>query len=168
VYLQIEKKIKKLTASFGMRIERYEVDTAYTRGYIKIGKKEINDLRFQPVFRAGLNYQLFTYTFLRASYGQGYRFPSVAEKYISTGVSALKIYPNPVKSETVVSITSATDMKIKMQLIDNTGRTLVNRSATVRKGANNITIDLSNYSKGIYFIKLSGDYINEIRKVQKQ
>lgn len=94
-YLQLDKKIKKLTASFGMRVERYEVDTAYTRGYLKIGKKEINDLKFQPVFRAGLNYQLFTYTFLRASYGQGYRFPSVAEKYISTGVSALKIYPNP-------------------------------------------------------------------------
>lgn len=94
-YLQLDKKIKKLTASLGMRAERYEVDTAYTRGYLKIGKKEIKDLKFQPVFRAGLNYQLFNYTFIRASYGQGYRFPSVAEKYVSTGVSALKIYPNP-------------------------------------------------------------------------
>jgi len=27
-----------------------------TRGYIKIRRKEINDLKFQPVFRAGLNY----------------------------------------------------------------------------------------------------------------
>ena len=94
-YIQLDKKIKKLTASLGMRIERYEVDTAYTRGYLKIGKKEIKDLAAQPVFRAGLNYQLFNYTFLRASYGQGYRFPSVAEKFVSTGVSALKIYPNP-------------------------------------------------------------------------
>ncbi len=94
-YIQLDKKIKRLTASFGLRAERYEVDTAYTRGYLKIGKKEIKNLKFQPVMRAGLNYQLFTYTFLRASYGQGYRFPSVAEKFISTGVSALKIYPNP-------------------------------------------------------------------------
>jgi iron complex outermembrane receptor protein len=93
-YLQIDKKIKKLTTSLGMRAERYVVDTAYTRGYLKLGKKEIKNLPFQPVFRAGLNYQLFNYTFLRASYGQGYRFPSVAEKFISTGVSALKIYPN--------------------------------------------------------------------------
>lgn len=94
-YLQLDKKIKKLTASFGMRVERYEVDTAYTRGYLKFGKKVINNLAFQPVIRAGLNYQLFDYTFIRASYGQGYRFPSVAEKFVSTGVSALKIYPNP-------------------------------------------------------------------------
>jgi outer membrane cobalamin receptor len=94
-YVQMDKKIKRLTVSLGLRAERYEVDTAYTRGYLKLGKKEITNLKFQPVMRAGLNYQLFTYTFLRASYGQGYRFPSVAEKFISTGVSALKIYPNP-------------------------------------------------------------------------
>jgi outer membrane receptor protein involved in Fe transport len=93
-YLQLDKKIKKLTLSLGLRAERYEVDTAYTRGYLKIGKTEIKDLTFQPVIRAGLNYQLFNYTFIRASYGQGYRFPSVAEKFISTNVSGTKIYPN--------------------------------------------------------------------------
>ncbi len=94
-YLQLDKKIKRLTTSLGMRLERYVVDTAYTRGYMKIGKTEYKNMPFQPVFRAGLNYQLLNYTFLRASFGQGYRFPSVAEKYVSTGVSALKIYPNP-------------------------------------------------------------------------
>lgn len=90
-YLQVDKKIKKLTMSVGLRGEYYKVDTAYTRGYIS---KNIKDLPFQPVIRAGLNYQLFNYTFLRASYGQGYRFPSVAEKFINTSVSVLKIYPN--------------------------------------------------------------------------
>lgn len=90
-YLQVDKKIKRLTMSLGLRGEYYKVDTAYTRGYIS---KNIKDLPFQPVARAGLNYQLFDYTFLRASFGQGYRFPSVAEKFISTNVSVLKIYPN--------------------------------------------------------------------------
>jgi iron complex outermembrane receptor protein len=37
---------------------------------------------------------LLKHTWLRASYGQGYRFPSVAEKYISTNVEGLKIFPN--------------------------------------------------------------------------
>lgn len=91
-YLQLDKKVKRLTMSLGLRGEYYKVDTAYTRGYIS---KKIKDLPFQPVIRAGLNYQLFNYTFIRASFGQGYRFPSVAEKYVSTSVSALKIYPNP-------------------------------------------------------------------------
>lgn len=91
-YLQIDKKIKRLTMSLGLRGEFYKVDTAFTRGYLT---KKINDLPFQPVARAGLNYQLLEYTFLRASFGQGYRFPSVAEKYISTNVSSLRIYENP-------------------------------------------------------------------------
>jgi iron complex outermembrane receptor protein len=45
--------------------------------------------------RAGLNYQAFDYTYLRASFGQGYRFPSVAEKFTATSVGAMNIFPNP-------------------------------------------------------------------------
>ena len=91
-YAQFDYKYKKLTVSLGMRGEYNKVDTSYTRGYIS---KDINNLPFQPVVRAGLNYHLLEYTFLRASFGQGYRFPSIAEKYISTGLSAIKILPNP-------------------------------------------------------------------------
>jgi iron complex outermembrane receptor protein len=31
---------------------------------------------------------------LRSSYGQGFRFPTIAERYIRTGLGALQIYPN--------------------------------------------------------------------------
>jgi iron complex outermembrane receptor protein len=55
--------------------------------------KDLN-IPFQPVFRFGGTYQPMEYTFLRASYGQGYRFPSIAEKYISTFVGGLNIFPN--------------------------------------------------------------------------
>lgn len=55
----------------------------------------------KPVFRAGFSRALSKFTFLRASFGQGYRFPTIAESYISTFVGPLKIYPNPgLKSET--------------------------------------------------------------------
>ncbi len=96
-YLQADKKFfHRLTVSVGARAEYYKVDTSQTKGgffFLKNPKK--NNLPIQPVFRAGLNYQLFEYTFLRASFGQGYRFPSVAEKYINTYVSSLNIFPNP-------------------------------------------------------------------------
>ena len=90
-YAQFDYKFRKLTTSLGLRGEYNSVDTSYTRGYLT---KKINNLPFQPVFRAGLNYHLFEYTFIRASFGQGYRFPTIAEKYVSTSVSALQIYPN--------------------------------------------------------------------------
>jgi len=48
-----------------------------------------------PVFRAGVNWQAADYTFLRASFGQGYRFPSIAEKHASTTLGSVTIFPNP-------------------------------------------------------------------------
>jgi len=69
-----------LNASLGLRFERYVLD----------GEVEYST----PVFRAGLNYQVHDQTYLRASFGQGYRFPSVAEKFTATSVGSLKIFPN--------------------------------------------------------------------------
>jgi len=82
VYTQFDQKFfDRLSASFGMRWERYTLDDS--------------DKASKPVMRAGLNYQAAKYTFIRASYGQGYRFPSIAEKYTSTSLGSLNIFPNP-------------------------------------------------------------------------
>ena len=42
-----------------------------------------------------MNWQAAEYTFLRASFGQGYRFPSIAEKHASTTLGSVVIFPNP-------------------------------------------------------------------------
>ena len=80
MYFQTEKRHQNFRFSFG---GRYEVH-------------QINNVRIQsrPIFRAGMNYQASEYTFLRASFGQGFRYPSIAEKYAATEVGALKIFPN--------------------------------------------------------------------------
>lgn len=48
----------------------------------------------KPVFRAGVNYQAGRATYFRASFGQGFRFPTIAELYIRTGLGTLQVYPN--------------------------------------------------------------------------
>ncbi len=48
-----------------------------------------------PLFRTGLLYKLDDKTFIRSSFGQGYRYPSVAEKFAATTVGAVRIIPNP-------------------------------------------------------------------------
>ena len=79
--------LKKLSASLGLRWERYTIDDSDEESGI--------------VTRAGLNYQAAKATFIRASFGQGYRFPSIAEKYTATNLGALNIFPNPdLESET--------------------------------------------------------------------
>jgi outer membrane cobalamin receptor len=94
-YLQCDKKFfHKLTASIGVRAESYKMDSVQTKFYIHNGRDTVAKLPFYPVMRIGLNYELAKATYLRASYGQGYRFPSVAEKYIKTAVGGIQIYPN--------------------------------------------------------------------------
>jgi outer membrane cobalamin receptor len=80
VYLQLEKRFfDRLTISGGGRIEKYRLNT---------------DEDIQPVFRAGANLKVHKATYLRASWGQGFRFPNIAEKYINTSVGPLNIFPN--------------------------------------------------------------------------
>jgi len=91
-YIQADKKWEKFTLSSGMRLEYFKIDDVQSNG--RLFNKDLN-IPFQPVFRVGGTYQPKEYTFLRASYGQGFRFPSIAEKYISTFVGGLNIFPNP-------------------------------------------------------------------------
>jgi outer membrane receptor protein involved in Fe transport len=71
----------RLSVSLGLRWEHYTLDKT--------------DDESRPVTRAGVNYQAAKTSFIRASFGQGYRFPSMAEKYTSTSLGSLNIFPNP-------------------------------------------------------------------------
>jgi iron complex outermembrane receptor protein len=48
-----------------------------------------------PIVRLGINWQASDYTFIRGSFGQGYRYPSIAEKFASTTLGSVLIIPNP-------------------------------------------------------------------------
>ncbi len=70
-----------LNAVAGLRVESFSLDG-------------INE-KIVPIFRAGLNWQAAEYTFLRASFGQGYRYPSIAEKFAATTLGSIRIIANP-------------------------------------------------------------------------
>ncbi len=71
----------RLKISGGLRIEQNILDSEFDK--------------IVPVFRAGMNLQAAEYTFIRASFGQGYRYPSIAEKYASTTLGSVRIFPSP-------------------------------------------------------------------------
>ncbi|MEI6047255.1 MAG: TonB-dependent receptor [Bacteroidota bacterium] len=82
VFTQLEANpVPRLKMVAGLRVEQNSLDNK-------------ND-KITPVFRTGINWQAADYTFLRASFGQGYRYPSIAEKYASTTLGSVKIFPNP-------------------------------------------------------------------------
>ncbi len=99
-YIQIEKKIwNRLNVSAGARYERNTINSPSIVNGDTI--PEGKSTEGKPVFRLGLNYQTGKSTFLRASFGQGYRFPTIAEKFIKTTAGGVFIIPNPyLESET--------------------------------------------------------------------
>lgn len=101
-YLQWDQEInKKLNVSTGFRYEmnRLGIQDETCDGSPNCIKDQ--DWEAKPVFRLGLNYQPAEYTFIRASYGQGYRFPTIAEKFVETQLGPLVIGGNDdLQSET--------------------------------------------------------------------
>lgn len=98
-YLQLDKKFfKKLNVSVGIRGEYFKTDTEETKENVYLlldtSKPIAKQSKVKPITRIGLNYQLLEATYLRASFGQGFRFPTVAERFIRTSASGLEIYPN--------------------------------------------------------------------------
>jgi outer membrane cobalamin receptor len=82
-YAQFENNLfNTLTLSIGLRMEYYNMNG------------EESD--FAPIFRAGMNLKLMKETYVRLSYGQGYRFPTIAERYIDTKVGvSFGVFSNP-------------------------------------------------------------------------
>jgi iron complex outermembrane receptor protein len=98
-YLQVDKRIKKrLNISGGLRAEYFKIDTTESKSNIALNIGDtltfVKNSKAKPVFRLGANYKAMEYTYFRASFGQGYRFPSIAEKYVQTQLGPLTVYPN--------------------------------------------------------------------------
>ena len=91
-YLQYDHRIaNRLSLSAGVRLEYYRMDDQYKEANIQIGNWLCP---VRPVFRAGLNWEIYKAGFLRASFGQGYRNPSVTEKFARKDIGGVGVYPN--------------------------------------------------------------------------
>jgi len=134
-YSQLElRPISRLKAVAGIRIEHNSLD----------GIKD----KLVPVFRAGLNWQAADYTYLRASFGQGYRFPSMAEKFAATTLGSIKIIPNPgIRSESGWS----TELGIKQGLVIGVLTGQADLSLFYMRSSNLIEYIFGNYPEGLGF-----------------
>ncbi len=94
-YGQYEKNFTRLDLTGGVRFEYFEQDRRTGDSDFYLGKDSSLKLPVYPIIRLGAHYQLAEYTHLRASFGQGIRYPSVAERYTTTSVGALNVFPNP-------------------------------------------------------------------------
>lgn len=94
LYVQAEKKLwEKVTLSAGWRYEDYKLHRPeiFLGDTLKGGIRKEN----RSLFRFGINGQVNEKLFLRGSWGQGFRFPTLAEQFIHTTFGSTMISPNP-------------------------------------------------------------------------
>ena len=94
VYTQLDGKFGRLTTSLGLRYETVRIDTLPRES--------------RPIVRAGANLELWPGANARASFGQAFRVPTVAERFANTTGGGIFIEPNPtIRSESGYSLEAA-------------------------------------------------------------
>ncbi len=81
-YMQIDKKMWSiLNISAGFRYEYFQMNNFQSV--------------LAPIYRAGASLQVLRATYVRTSYGEGFRYPTITERYISTKAGLFGVFPNP-------------------------------------------------------------------------
>ncbi|GIV32866.1 MAG: hypothetical protein KatS3mg031_0401 [Chitinophagales bacterium] len=88
-FFQMDTRLfDQLTLTCGIRGEIYKLDT------LPLATAE-HSLSGPVIFRLGANYAILKATHIRGSFGLGYRYPSIAEKYVKTIRANQYVIPNP-------------------------------------------------------------------------
>lgn len=92
-YAQLEKKLGKLNLSGGLRYEYNQQNTPEEFNGLTIPDGKIVAGRW--IGRLGASYEYMPYSSVRASWGQGFRFPTITERFITTTFGIFQIVANP-------------------------------------------------------------------------
>lgn len=79
--------------------------------------------------------------------------------------SSLTIYPNPNNGEFVLELSNAPNGNYTLQITDAVGRSVMQQNYAVQEQNLKQNINLQAQGKGIYFVKINSEQINEVRKV---
>ena len=95
--------MNKFDLTAGLRFEYFKQDTLdYDSRFFIYDSLSIP---IYPIIRTGIHYELTKSTHLRASIGQGIRFPSVAERFVATSVGQeVIIFPNQRLNQKLVGL----------------------------------------------------------------
>lgn len=88
---------KILNASGFLQLDKKMWDVLNISGGVRYEYFKMNKLQsvVAPIFRAGASLQVLKATWVRVSYGQGYRYPTITERYITTKAGIFGVFPNP-------------------------------------------------------------------------
>jgi hypothetical protein len=98
-------------------------------------------------------------------------------RFTSSGIVALSLdkyksivlfHPNPVFTKADLTVTVNKPQQLVLKIFDNTGRLLQQQQLNLSAGSNVLPVDVKKISKGVYYLEIKGDTINEHKSFIKQ
>ncbi len=81
------------------------------------------------------------------------------------GLQSFTIFPNPANSIVSLEFVSTIKQAAQLSIIDINGKIIMSQNINASTNKNNITLDLSNYAKGIYLVKLQTNNGQQIQRL---
>ncbi len=96
-----------------------------------------------------------------------YRYSNIIKVTLPGLQNDISIFPNPVVGDVNASITSAAACSAEWMIIDNAGRILLQNTTLLKKGKNDLIINISQVASGSYYLKVKGEGIDLKIQFQK-
>jgi hypothetical protein len=156
------------TANF--EIER-SIDS---RNYEKIGTVSASgnstiaiDYSYTDNDAATLSSSLVYYRLKTVDRDGNYVYSNVVTISLADSPGRVTIFPNPAADKANVIIGATADGNAQWKILDNAGRTVLQSTAQLKKGRNNLVININKLSAGIYYLSVSGGGVDQKVKLQK-
>ena len=98
------------------------------------------------------------YSLLASTGSTSFRFASPSTN------NNITVYPNPAKSFININYNSSKTAQTSLQIIDQLGRVVLNKTTFVNNGKNNLQLNTSTLTPGMYFIRLNNEINSQIQK----
>jgi hypothetical protein len=85
-----------------------------------------------------------------------------------TGLSNVYVAPNPTMDDVAIYVNVASKQNVTLSIIDVAGKVMMEMPISFNAGKNQTLVSLSNLSKGIYTLKISGEQQLFTQKIIKQ
>ncbi len=96
-----------------------------------------------------------------------FKYSNIVDLPLPGVAGTLSIHPNPVANLLNVDLNAVANDRIIWQMLDNSGRVLMQGNTYVQKGQNTFSIEVGKLQRGIYFLKVMGSSISQGIKVEK-
>ena len=97
---------------------------------------------------------------------------SIVSKIVSvnTGkakLAVLNVYPSPTKNNLTIDFDAVTNSNVTILIKDITGRLVLSKNVKGTEGVNNLTLDVSNLSNGVYIMSINDNVSSIVKRIVK-